>query len=153
MIPKKIHCAIGADHRGFKLKQIILQDQTLAQYIHWHDVGTDSEERTDYPIFTHRAIALIQNQQTEYAVLLCGTGIGMAIAANRFDTIYAGVAWSPEVAERGKEEDNVNVLVLPADYLNQQDTLECVTRWINATFKGDRYAHRLELIEKKSGVV
>ncbi len=148
MIPKKIHCAIGADHRGYHLKKLIKENQFLDELIHWHDVGTDSTERTDYPIFTQRAIALLQNNTVEYAVLLCGTGVGMAIAANRTSEIYAGVAWCAEVAQRAKEEDNVNVLILPADYINESDAFECIKRWLMATFKGDRYAKRLSMIDK-----
>lgn len=151
MEQKKINCAIGADHRGFALKKAIMENNELSDLITWHDVGAHSTERSDYPIYTQKAIEIIQSNQVQYAILLCGTGIGMSIAANRTSLIYAGVVWCPEIAQRAKEEDNMNVLIFPADYIEDECAFECIVRFLNATFKGGRYADRLSMIEK-SGV-
>jgi ribose 5-phosphate isomerase B len=148
---EKIHCALGADHRGYKLKEYIKQNQQLAQFVIWHDVGTDSEERTDYPIYTKKAVDLLQQKKVSHAVLLCGTGIGMAMAANRYPHCFAGVAWCPEIARRAKEEDNMNILVFGADYIDADCAIACIEQFLTATFKGGRYAERIKMIDT-SGV-
>lgn len=145
---EKIHCALGADHRGFKLKEYIKNIEYFLEKIVWHDVGAHSEERTDYPIFTKNAIELLQDKTVSCAILICGTGVGMAIAANRFPHCYAGVVWCPELARRVKEEDNVNILVLPADFIDNECALTSIQAWLEATFKGGRYAERISMIEK-----
>ena len=80
-------------------------------------------------------------------VLLCGSGNGMAIAANRFKGVFACVAWNADVARVAKQDDNCNVLVIPADYIQQEEITEIISSWLNATFKGGRYAERLALID------
>jgi len=98
--------AIGADHNGFAAKKYIQQQ---LPDIDWLDVGTFNEERTDYPIFAKKVSKAILNGEAQEGVLLCGTGVGMAIAANRFPGIYAGLAWNEEIARLSKEDDNVNI--------------------------------------------
>jgi ribose 5-phosphate isomerase B len=137
--------AIGADHRGFLHKEFIKQH---IPKIDWIDVGTDSEERTDYPIFTDKVVELMYGNVTEFGVLICGTGGGMAIAANRYRDIYAVVAWNKEVAARCKQEDNANILVIPSDFVSHADTVIMIAEWIAQKFKGDRYAQRLAMIDK-----
>lgn len=143
--------AIGADHRGFVYKRDLMQctylvDSLLA--LRWYDVGALSDERSDYPEFARAAVELIMEGVVRQAVLICGTGIGMAIAANRIPYIYAGVAWNEDVARRAREDDNVNVLVLPADYITSETAHACLKAWLTATFRGERYAERLRQIDE-----
>jgi ribose 5-phosphate isomerase B len=86
--------------------------------------------------------------KAEYGVLLCGTGVGMAIAANRFKGIFAAVAWNEAVARASKEDDNANVLVLPADDLSEEQTLRIVSAWLGAHFKEGRYRERVAQIDR-----
>lgn len=137
---KKI--VIGSDHRGFELKEYIKSMPGV-----WLDVGAFSSERSDYPIFAHQAIQKMHQDKIEGAILLCGSGNGMAIAANRFKGVFACVAWQAFIAQKAKEDDNCNVLVIPADYVTQQETKEIVSCWLNAVFKGGRYAERLTMID------
>lgn len=137
--------AIGADHRGFLHKEYIKKH---IPHIDWIDVGTDNEERTDYPIFSDKVVQLMCNDQVQYGVLICGTGGGMAIAANRYEKIYAVVAWNQEVASRCKQEDNANILVIPSDYVSYDDVVVMVSVWLAQEFKGDRYAQRIAMIDK-----
>lgn len=138
--------AIGADHRGFLQKQYIIKHVSS---IEWIDVGTDNEERTDYPLFADKVVQKITNGDAQYGILLCGTGGGMAIAANRYEKIYAVVAWNTEIAIRCKQEDNANILVLPSDYVSDVQAVEMITQWLAQEFKGGRYAERIEMISSK----
>lgn len=137
--------AIGSDHRGFYHKEFI---KTHMPDIIWVDVGAHNVDRSDYPEFAHAATGLILEHHADLAVLLCGTGIGMAIAANRQPFIYAGLVWTNTVAQRAKEDDNVNVLVLPSDYISQEEAVLLITTWLQASFKGDEYAMRLTQIDQ-----
>lgn len=145
---KKVNIAIGADHHGFDFKES-LKKMTFIQdvEISWIDVGAQSEDRSDYPVFAIKAVETMLNGKADYGVLLCGTGNGMAIAANRIPGIYAGVAWCPEVAQLAKEDDNVNVLVFPADYITFDLAQTMFTVWLLAEFKEGRYAQRISLID------
>ncbi|MBI2774828.1 RpiB/LacA/LacB family sugar-phosphate isomerase [Candidatus Dependentiae bacterium] len=140
--------AIGADHRGYMYKE---QLKKISQFggcsVTWIDVGVQNTERADYPVPAQAAVAEIKNGNAQGALLLCGSGVGMAIAANRFPGIYAAVVWEPIVARMAKEDDNANVLSLSADYVDFKTTVQCIEEWLNATFKEGRYAFRLSLID------
>jgi ribose 5-phosphate isomerase B len=137
--------AIGADHRGFLQKEFIKNNM---RDIIWIDVGTDSQERTDYPIFSDKVIELMRDGSAAYGVLLCGTGGGMAIAANRYKNIYAVVALNDEIARRCKQEDNANILVLPSDFITDADAVSMIKNWLAQDFKGRRYAQRIKMIDE-----
>lgn len=144
----KYTIAIGADHRGFVLKQHIIGSTEYGEYIiTWRDVGTDSEDRTDYPLYTHKVVELVLQGTVDYGILTCGSGIGVSIAANRFRGIYAGIVWNETIAQRAKEHDNVNILILPADYIDTQQAQDCITAWLTAEFKKGRYLERLKMID------
>jgi ribose 5-phosphate isomerase B len=145
-----ITIAIGADHRGYEHKLSIIS--SLSEY-KWFDIGTDTLERTDYPLYAYKVCKKIQQRECLYGVLLCATGVGMAIAANRFKEIYAALAWNEEVARRSKEEDSSNVLIIPSDYVSRQQTLEMVKTWITASPKPGRYQERLDMINQWGGVI
>lgn len=141
--------AIGVDHRGFVLKNALLKE--LLDLVTWIDVGTFSPERTDYPVFAQKVVHLIQTGETDCGVLACGSGIGIAIAANRYPHIYAGVVWNEVVARSAKEDDNVNILVLPADCISVDLAASLIRIWLTAEFKGGRYQKRLDMIDKEKG--
>ncbi len=136
---------IGSDHRGFLHKEFIKKQMPV---IEWVDVGTYNQDRTDYPLFSHKGVDLIVSGIMRYGILLCGTGGGMAIAANRYKNIYAVVAWNKEVAERCKQEDNANILVLPSDFITQDGAVEMIEAWLGKEFKGGRYAERIAMIDE-----
>src|SRR5262245_4845693 len=116
--------AIGADHRGFELKEFLMQQESLAdKKIIWTNVGCFVPDRTDYPLFASPVSILVQTKQVDIGILICGTGTGMAVAANRFERIYAGVAWNEVIARLNKEDDNVNILVLPSDFVTPEQAI------------------------------
>lgn len=145
--------AIGADHRGFEMKAYLKQyviagDDPIA----WIDVGADSNEPSDYPIFAAKVVRAILTKEAQYGILLCGTGIGMSIVANRFSTIYAGLAWDEEVARLSREDDNTNVLVLPADFVDNDAAIKICNAWLSAHFKGGRHQKRIDMINALKGI-
>jgi len=142
-----IKLAIGADHRGYAYKTYI-QQQMSSDDIVWHDVGAHDAASSDYPLFAHQAVDMIQRGVCDGAVLLCGTGIGMAIAANRVRGIYAGVAWCTEVARRGRAEDHLNILVIPADFVTADGAVEIVCAWYKSSPSNEeRYNRRLRMVD------
>lgn len=150
VIKKKV--VIGADHRGFEHKEFIKQHVGVSEYeIEWVDVGTHSEERTDYPEFAQKVGYAVQQGNAENGILLCGTGVGMAIVANRYKTVYAALAWNAEIAKLAKEHDHANVLVLPADYISLQEAVDMSRGFLEAQFFGDRYQQRVTMIDSLGG--
>ena len=146
---KTLTIAIGSDHRGYALKQRLINSCTSFNdtQVEWVDVGAFDTERSDYPLFAIKAVEAMKSGQATHAVLLCGSGNGMAITANRYVGIYACVAWNKELARLSKEDDNCNILVLPADFINEHDANAMVKAWLQAEFKNGRYLHRIDLID------
>jgi ribose 5-phosphate isomerase B len=141
---KKI--AIGSDHAGFDLKQEIIQ------YLKNHkhsviDKGTYSEERADYPDYAHAVAHSVLNKEAELGILMCGSGNGIAIAANRHKGIRAAIAWQPELASLARQHNAANVLVLPARFISKEEAFKCVEAFLSAEFEGGRHQQRIEKIE------
>lgn len=136
--------AIGTDHRGFLHKEFIKKHIVS---IEWVDVGTHNQDRTDYPVFADKVVSAILTNDVQAGVLLCASGGGMAIAANRYNNIYAVVAWNSEIAKLCKQEDNANVLVLPSDFVSCEQAVVMINEWLAQEFKGGRYAERLVMID------
>lgn len=140
--------ALGTDHRGFMLKEFLKKQHDIKGLpVRWHDCGAFSSERTDYPRYALPVVNAILDNHVQYGILLCGSGAGMAIAANRHKKIYAAVAWNEKIARLIKEDDGCNILVLPADCMNEVAVLNTVHAWLTATFKNGRYAERLAMID------
>ncbi len=137
--------SIGADHRGFKLKQAIVEH---FGDVEWLDVGTHDEQRTDYPLYAQRVCKAISDGGAQAGILICGSGVGVSIAANRFKGIYAALCWNADVARLAKEHDGANVLVLPSDFVTSEQAFEMIKAWRDAVFKGGRYQERLEMMDK-----
>lgn len=137
--------AIGADHRGFALKQAIIEHFKEHEF---DDKGACSTERSDYPVFAGAVTSAVISKRAEVGILLCGSGIGMSIAANRVKGIYAGLCWSPAIATKAKENDGINVLVLPADFLTAAEAYLVIDAWLNASFRGGRHQERLSTLDE-----
>lgn len=139
--------AIGADHRGFQLKKEIQQLLTVTadgKKINWIDVGCFSADYCDYPLAAQEVVKAMHNGEAALGVLLCGTGAGMAIAANRFAGIYAALVWTQELAHLAKQHDNANILVLPADYVTTQLAVTMIQEWLATSFEGGRHQRRID---------
>lgn len=141
--------AVGCDHRGFELKKFLVERLTHigSNRIEWVDFGAHDAQRSDYPVFASAVAHAVAKRECERGILLCGTGSGMCIAANRVQGVYCAVAWNAQVARAVRQDDNVNVLSLPADYISPDQALEIVSAWLTAEFKEGRYRKRLEMTE------
>jgi ribose 5-phosphate isomerase B len=137
---------IGADHAGFALKERLKQELAALGFEPL-DLGTHSAASTDYPDFAHPVAAKVEHGEARRGVLLCGTGLGMAYAANRHPGVRAAVAWTPEIARLARAHNDANVLVLPARYVSEQEGLEILRAWLAEPFEGGRHARRVQKIE------
>ena len=143
---------IASDHHGYALKTFLCEQQNIGgSTIAWSDVGCASTTVCDYPPFAHAAVRKLLDGQVHGGVLLCGTGVGMSIAANRIKGVYAALVWSESVARRAKHEDNANILVLPADFIDQSLAVRLVSAWLQESFAGGRYQERLERLDQLMG--
>lgn len=144
-----VKIAIGADHRGFDKKEIIEKAITLpVDGVSWVDFGAFNTELSDYPVFAKAVCEAILQGKVERGVLLCGTGVGIAMAANRYKKIYAALAWNQEVARLSREHDFANVLVLPADFMSGEEAVACVRVWLQAEPLADRHKKRIEMLDQ-----
>ncbi len=140
--------AIGADHRGYEYKQCIKQEiKEIKQPIEWIDVGAFDTHRSDYPIFARDVCQVMLRGDAQLGILICGSGIGMAVTANRFKKIYAGVVWNEKIAQLSREHDNTNVLVIPSDFVSCDLAIAMVRSWLDAEFRGGRYQERIDMID------
>jgi ribose 5-phosphate isomerase B len=137
---------IGADHAGFALKERLVQELRALGYEPL-DLGTHSTESTDYPDYAHPVAERVESGAARRGVLLCGTGLGMAYAANRHHGVRAAVAWNPEVARLARAHNDANVLVLPARFLTEAEGLQILRTWLAEPFEGGRHARRVTKIE------
>ncbi len=137
---------IGADHAGFELKERLKRELKALGYEPL-DLGTNSTDSTDYPDYAHPVASRVEKGEAARGVLLCGTGLGMAYAANRHHGVRAAVAWTPEIARLARAHNNANVLVLPARFVTEQDALAILRAWLDAPFEGGRHERRVEKIE------
>lgn len=138
--------AIGCDHAGFTLKQTVLQ-VLQEQHCTVLDCGTHSAERTDFPDFALKAAQLVACGQADRAILICGSGVGMCITANKVKGIRASVCHDTYSAHQAVEHDNLNVLCLGARIIGPATAQELVKQFLSASFKtGTRHEKRLDKI-------
>ena len=129
---------IASDHAGFRLKEF------LKKHFELIDLGTDSESSCDYPIFAKKLAEKINGENC--GILICGTGIGMSIAANRFSHIRAALCVNETMAELARQHNDANVLVLGARIIFEDTALKCVEKFLSTDFEGGRHQRRISLI-------
>ena len=139
--------AIASDHGGYSLKEE-LREYLESKGIAIKDVGTYSDERCDYPIYAKKAIECILNKECDRAILVCGTGFGMTIVANKYKGIRCASCWNKDLAKLLKEHNNANVIALPGRFIEAEEAKEIVNTWLNAEFIGGRHTDRLQMIEE-----
>ena len=138
--------ALGTDHGGFKLKEEIKKyfDEKEIKY---KDFGCFSDERTDYPIYAEKVAKAIQEKQYDLGIVICKSGAGMTVAANKFKGIRCALAINEDMARNSKADDDINVLAIPAEYLSVSQAIAIIRTWIATEFKNGRYEERLQMIE------
>jgi ribose 5-phosphate isomerase B len=138
--------AIGSDHAGFKLKEELIRFISMQQY-RVLDKGCFSEERADYPDFAHVVAKSVLSAEANIGILLCGSGNGIAMSANKHKGIRAALCWNPEIAVLARQHNDANVLVLPARYISKEEAIECVNVFLSTVFEGGRHSDRIEKID------
>ncbi len=137
--------AIASDHRGVKIKNRLIQSLTAAGY-DVIDQGTDSDQPVDYPDYARVVAEKVSRGEAERGVLICGTGIGMSIAANKFDGVRAASCYDEVMVEMSRRHNDVNVLCLPGDLIGDRPVDDLVKMWLKTEFDGGRHLQRIEKI-------
>ena len=138
---------IGGDHGGYRLKKILDEMLEKEEY-RLRDVGTFSEEPCDYPLIGARVARAVSAGIFPRGILLCKSGAGMAIVANKFPHVRAAVCQTVELARRSRQHNDANVLVLGAEQMNQKKAVAVVKAWLETPFEAGRHARRLRQIER-----
>ncbi len=134
--------AIGSDHAGFEDKEKIKR-QLDELGIEYEDVGTNSTESVDYPIYAQKVAEKVANGEAERGILVCGSGNGMQIAANKVRGIRAALAWNEETARLARQHNDANVLSVPARMISPEEVSKVIESYLKAEFEGGRHARRI----------
>lgn len=137
--------AIGSDHAGFFLKEKLRAylAGTDAEVV---DEGTDSSDSVDYPDFAEKVAADVSSGKADRGILVCGTGIGVCISANKIHGIRAAQAWNPEIARLSRQHNDANVLCLSGRFLEPALAIEMIQVWLTTPFEGGRHQRRVDKI-------
>jgi ribose 5-phosphate isomerase B len=141
---------IGSDHAGVELKARLVEELRSLGYEPL-DLGTTGTESVDYPDYAHDVAGRVERHEAGRGILLCGTGLGMAYAANRHPGVRAAVAWSPEIARLAREHNDANVLVLPARFVSEDEGVDILKTWLTTEFAGGRHGRRVAKIDQEHG--
>ncbi len=138
---------IASDHGGFELKEQIKKHfSDLGTTL--QDLGTYSSDSCDYPDIAHKMVPVILNKDADLGILICGTGIGISIAANRFKGIRAAVLYDDFTAEMAKKHNNANIMVFGGRTMKVEDVIRRINIFLNTEFEGGRHNARLSKIEE-----
>jgi len=142
---KNLTIAIGADHAGFELKSQV-KDWLEPQVSVIKDLGTDSEESVDYPDFAHAVSGEVEKGNYELGILICGSGIGVDMTANKHQGIRSALCWQKEISKLAKSHNNANVICLPGRFISFEDAKEILNTFFTTDFEGGRHDRRIDKI-------
>ncbi len=137
--------AIGSDHAGFEYKEEIIS-YLEGKGLKVKDVGAFSKDSADYPDFAHPVATLVEREQAAFGILVCGSGNGVAITANKHQGIRAAICWGEELARLARSHNNANVLCVPARFVDDNVTKQMVDVFIDTPFEGGRHENRVRKI-------
>lgn len=136
--------AIASDHAGFELKEY-LKEQLKNEY-EITDFGTHSLDSVDYPDFVHPSASSVESGENELGILVCGSGQGISITANKHQKIRCALCWMPELAKLARQHNNANMISLPARFITKELALEIVQKFLTTDFEGGRHQNRVDKI-------
>lgn len=146
MSPEKSF-AIGSDHAGYELKEYLKEHLKAAPVtVAMADMGTHSSQSVDYPGFAHAVAQKVLNKEVQFGILICGSGNGVCMTANKHAGIRAALCWNTELAKLARQHNNANVLCLPARFIDKERALEMIHVFLDTAFEGGRHAVRVEKI-------
>jgi ribose 5-phosphate isomerase B len=141
---KKVKMIIASDHAGFDLKSALIR--RFADRVEWVDMGTGSSDSVHYPEFGTKAAQAIADGVAPLGVIICGSGIGISIAANRNKAVRAALCTSAEMAKLARQHNDANVLALGARIVSEDVAAECLEAFLETEFEGGRHATRVEML-------
>ncbi|MGV3278396.1 RpiB/LacA/LacB family sugar-phosphate isomerase [Rickettsiales bacterium LUAb2] len=141
---------IASDHRGFNLKEFLVSQLpvVLDNKFQVIDTGVFSPEKADYPLVTKTAMTTLESENAKFGILICGSGIGVSIAANRFKFVRAALVHNKEFACLARKHNNANVICLPSDFLTYEQSLDIVKTFINTEFLGEHHQIRVDQLSE-----
>lgn len=142
-----IGIAIGCDHAGYELKEHLKTYLSKKRY-YVIDMGTDSAESVDYPDFVHPVANKVSNKEAEFGILICGSGNGVTMTANKHPNIRAALCWNVELAKLAVEHNNANVLSLPSKFISKRQAVYIVSAFLESEFEGGRHERRVKKMTK-----
>ena len=139
--------SIGNDHAGVDYKKYILE-YLFVKEVEVKNYGTDSLESVDYPDFAHPVSQDINDQSSDLGILICGSGNGVCMTANKYEKVRAALCWDKELAILSKTHNNANIVCIPARFVDKEQALEIVKTFISENFEGGRHERRVNKISK-----
>lgn len=137
--------AIGADHAGFEYKEHLIKWLDKKGYV-TKDFGTYSSDSADYPDFAHPVANAVEKKEFDLGLLICGSGNGVAMTANKHQDIRAAICWKEELAELARTHNNANVLCIPSRHISLELAENIVDKFLHSVFEGGRHATRVDKI-------
>lgn len=137
--------AIGADHAGYSLKEK-LKGYLIANGYEVKDFGAHSEQSVDYPDFAHPVANAVEKKEVDFGLLMCGSGNGINMAANKHHGIRAALCWNAEIAKLARQHNNANILTLPARFIEETEAKKCLDVFFSTSFEGGRHEARVKKI-------
>ena len=140
---------IAADHAGFEMKEKLVN---LLRQLGYEpdDLGAPTADPSDYPDYAHPVAHAISSGKAKRGVLLCGSGIGMDIVANRHPHVRAALAWNAEIAQLSRKHNDSNILVLPSRFMSEEEAERSLRTWLETDFEGGRHERRVEKIDRET---
>ncbi len=142
-----IKIAIGCDHAAFQLKEN-LKPYLISKGYQIKDFGCYSEERADYPDFAHLVAGGLENKDFDFGLLMCGSGNGINMTANKHKGIRSALCWNAEIAALARQHNNANILTLPARYVSEEEAKKCIDAFYSTAFEGGRHTDRVAKISE-----
>ena len=139
--------SIGNDHAGVEYKNYI-KEYLLAKDIEVNNYGTDSLDSVDYPDFAHPVSNDVNEKKSELGILICGSGNGVCMTANKYKNVRAALCWNKELALLSKSHNNANIVCIPARFIEKEEALEIIKTFILQEFEGGRHERRVNKISK-----
>jgi ribose 5-phosphate isomerase B len=142
---KNLPIAIGCDHAGFEYKELV-KEKLAAEGWQIADKGTHSLESTDYPDYAHPVATMVESKQAATGILICGSGNGVCMTANKHKGIRAALCWNEELASLARLHNNANVLCIPARFVSEETAMKMVDVFLTTAFEAGRHERRVEKI-------
>lgn len=139
--------SIGSDHAGFELKEAVKEYLSTKSGIEVSDKGCYSEERCDYPDFGHAVAKDVTGGNCDFGILICGSGNGINMTANKWSGIRSALCWNSEIANMARLHNDANILTMPGRYISKEEAFKCVDEFLQTGFEGGRHQSRIEKIK------